>query len=243
MAGVAAACAGNSGRPSGAPRARLGARPRSVVPADTDLRPGIIGLGLDAQRDAFLRVPPATPRGRSLPLVLLLHGAGGRAERVMRAIGTHADREQCLVLAPDSRARTWDAVTGSFGPDIEFIDQALAVVFSRWAVDSRRVGVAGFSDGATYSLALARSNGDLFSRGIAFSPGFLLPIHPVQRPRLFVSHGTHDRVLAIDLTSRPLVAELRRNGYQVEYREFDGDHEIPPGVAADAMRWFAGPTA
>jgi phospholipase/carboxylesterase len=30
---------------------------------------------------------------------------------------------------------------------------------------------------------------------------------------------------------------LRRNGYEVIYREFAGGHEVPNGVARDAMLW------
>ena len=144
------------------------------------------------------------------------------------------------MLSPDSRGHTWDAITDEFGPDVTFIDRALAGVFERCAVDPGRVAVAGFSDGATYSLALARSNGDLFSRGIAFSPGFLLPMSSLRLPRLFVSHGTGDRVIPIDHSSRTIVPELREAGYRVRYREFDGGHEVPPTIVRDAVRWFLG---
>ncbi|MEO7986230.1 MAG: phospholipase [Gemmatimonadales bacterium] len=156
----------------------------------------------------------------------------------MRHLETEADRAGFLLLAPDSRDHTWDAVTEEFGPDVTFIDQALSAAFSRCAVDPRRIAVAGFSDGATYALALARTNGDLFSRGIAFSPGFLVPVTPHKLPRLFVSHGTADQILPIDRCGRPVVAGLRQAGYRVRYREFDGGHEVPPAIAADAVRWF-----
>jgi phospholipase/carboxylesterase len=40
----------------------------------------------------------------------------------------------------------------------------------------------------------------VFSSAIAFSPGFVAVAvaEPVGRPRVFVSHGTQDRVLPID---------------------------------------------
>lgn len=222
-------------------KARLASRPGHARAGSA--RPGLAPLGLDTERDALLRVPPAYTPLRAAPLLLLLHGAGGRGERVIRYVDSHADRAGLLVLAPDSRDHTWDAVTGAFGPDVTFIDRALAAVFDRCTVDARRIAVAGFSDGATYALALARSNGDLFSRGIAFSPGFLLPVMPRKLPRLFVSHGTRDRVLPIDHASRPLVSELRRAGYRVRYREFEGGHEVPPDIADEALRWFLGAEA
>ena len=154
-------------------------------------------------------------------------------------------RSDALVLAPDSRARTWDALLGGFGPDARFIERALA---SGRDAPPRRVAagpvaVAGFSDGATYALGLGRANGHLFSHVLAFSPGFLVPTHPAGAPRIFVSHGRSDQVLPIDACSRVLVPELRREGYDVRYREFDGRHEVPPAVTREAVDWFVDPAA
>jgi predicted esterase len=170
----------------------------------------------------------------------MLHGATGRGTRALRFLEALADEAGFLVLCPDSRRYTWDAITGRFGIDVEFIDRALTQTFSRFAIDGRRIAVAGFSDGATYAIALARANGDLFTCGIAFSPGFLISVATHGRPRLFVSHGLADQVLPIDSASRAMVPALRRDGYQVEYREFDGDHEVPPAVARAAVEWYLG---
>jgi predicted esterase len=49
-----------------------------------------------------------------------------------------------------------------------------------------------------------------------------------------VSHGTGDDVLPIDRTSRRIVPVLRDDGYEVDYREFDGGHVVPPEVAREA---------
>ena len=62
-----------------------------------------------------------------------------------------------MVLAPDSRGATWDdlpAAQGSFGPDIAFINAALAQTFALYNVDATKLGIQGFSDGATYALGL-----------------------------------------------------------------------------------------
>jgi len=78
-----------------------------------------------------------------------------------------------VIVAPDSRGRTWDAIEGRMGPDVEFIDTALRSVFAHVRVNPARVAMAGFSDGASYALGLGLANGDLFSHVIAFSPGFV----------------------------------------------------------------------
>ena len=76
---------------------------------------------------------------------------------------------------------------------------------------------------------------------LAFSPGFAAPAEPHGSPRLFLSHGTEDEVLPIDLCSRRLVPRLERAGYQVLYREFEGPHTVPGAIVSEALAWFGVP--
>lgn len=103
------------------------------------------------------------------------------------------------------------------------------------------MAIGGYSDGASYALSLGISNGDLFGHILAFSPGFVAPAGRFGSPRIFVSHGTRDRWLPIGRTSRRLVPDLERMGYGVLYREFDGPHVVPPGIAREAVDWFTAP--
>jgi phospholipase/carboxylesterase len=168
----------------------------------------------------------------------MLHGAGGVAQHGISRVEALADRAGLVVLAPPSRRQTWDVILGAFGPDVAFVDEALAATFERCTVDPQRLAVGGFSDGASYALSLGITNGDLFTHVIAFSPGFMAPAHQVGAPRIYVSHGTRDAVLPIDRCSRRLVPALERAGYDVRYHEFDGPHTIPPDIAREAVEWF-----
>jgi phospholipase/carboxylesterase len=223
-----AGCGGRSG-------ARLMPVPSGSTPPGVRAGPGVQPLGLGGERDGVLIVPGHTG---PLPLVLMLHGAGGTGRRAAGLIRTAAEALGCAVLAPDARSRTWDAVTGEFGPDVHFLARALAAAEARCDLDPARRAVAGFSDGATYALALGRANGDRFSHALAFSPGFLLAAPAVGAPRIFVSHGRQDEVLPIARCSRVLVPRLRRDGYEVTYREFDGGHVVPPAIVGAGMDWF-----
>jgi predicted esterase len=193
-------------------------------------------LGLDSRRDGVLFVPSTADPDR-VPLLLLLHGAGGSGEGVLRWIREAAEESAVAVLAPDSRDSTWDAVHALFGPDVAFIDRALARAFETLAVDPARVAIGGFSDGATYALSLGLENGDLFQRVVAFSPGFLVSGSRVGKPRVFISHGTSDQILPIDRTSRAIVPGLRQRGYEVTLHEFEAGHEVPPAIAREGVAW------
>ena len=68
----------------------------------------------------------------------------------------------------------------------------------------------------------------------------MAPIRQEGAPRLFISHGKGDHVLPIDAYIRRIVPQVKRAGYDVLYREFDGPHTVPPDVAREASDWFAG---
>jgi len=191
----------------------------------------------------LLYVPAGVRPELPTPLVLVLHGAGATAQHGLDLLIGQADDAGLILVAPSSQRETWDLLLGGYGPDVAWIDRVLAEVFQRLPVDPTRLAVGGFSDGASYALSLGLTNGDLFSHVLAFSPGFAAPARRRGRPRLFLSHGTRDRVLPIHACSRRLVPELRQTGYQVRYREFEGGHVIPPAIVLDAVAWLGSPAA
>lgn len=216
---------------------RLLARPAKPVEAASA---GLQPLNLEAERDGLLYVPAGYRADRPAPLALMLHGAGGGAQHGLALLLPLADAAGLILLAPDSRGRTWDIILDDYGPDIAFVDRALAQTFGRYAVDPARIAIGGFSDGASYALSVGIANGDLFTHVIAFSPGFMAPAEQRGAPRLFISHGMRDSVLPIESCSRRIVPQVERAGYDVCYQEFDGPHTIPPQISREAMQWFVG---
>ncbi|HEY7611933.1 MAG TPA: hypothetical protein VH764_02975 [Gemmatimonadales bacterium] len=250
VAAFSSACgAGSAGRPDALSaeerrrqhgRGRLDSRPHA--PSGSREPTGLVPLRLSgSDRDGVLFVPASYAPGTALPLIVSLHGAGGSGRRSLLRLRALADERGLLLLSPDSRASTWDVVRTGFGPDVEFLDQALDLVFSRYAVDPARLAAEGFSDGASYALSLGLLNGDLFTHVIAFSPGFVLAERREGRPRCFVSHGVQDPVLPIDPCSRRIVRELRGDRYDVRYTEFQGGHQVPPAIARAAVDWLLAP--
>jgi len=214
---------------------RLNTRP--AAPTST-LDPGAHALVSRDGRGGILYIPKRHDPTIAAPLAVLLHGAGNSSAGMDWAFPL-GDEHGVIVLAPDSRGLTWDGVVGEFGPDVRYIDTALAYTFRRALVDPKRIAIGGFSDGASYALSLGLANGDLFNYVIAFSPGFIASINGVGRPGLFISHGKQDDVLPIETSSRALVPQLRAAGYDVTYQEFDGPHVVPPEIARQAFAWFA----
>ena len=226
---------------NGPTEGRLRARPVQEVGAAAPV--GLQSLGLGVTRgDYLLHVPETYQTASPAPLMLWLHGAGGHAcDFLSPEQQSQADAAGMLLLVPTSKEYTWDVIVGRgrYGPDVAAIDRALESMFRRYAIDPTRIAVGGFSDGASYALSLGITNGDLFTYVLAFSPGFMLPAGQRGSPRIFVSHGTLDGVLPIDRCSRKIVPQLRHAGYGIRYREFEGDHAVPPDVTREAVGWFA----
>jgi phospholipase/carboxylesterase len=222
---------------------RLQARPAVGKAADRPggLRPLGSGVARGSYRNGYLYVPPTYRPESPAPLVLLLHGVGEDARDGLDLLRGQADAVGLVLLALSSRGPTWDLIVGRrrYGPDIAAIDRALDRTFSSYAVDPARVAVGGYSDRASYALSLGIANGDLFTHAVAFSPGFLAPAGQTGFPRIFVSHGTRDGWLPIERCSRRIVPQLKRDGYDVTYREFGGGHVVPPEIGREATHWFA----
>jgi phospholipase/carboxylesterase len=220
--------------------ARSGQPPAAGQDPPTPVRSGRQPLnhGETPDRDGFVYVPSSYKPDAAAPLLVMFHGAGNTAQSTAYAFPL-ADEFGILLLAPDSRdERTWDGVLQNWGPDLDFLAAALQQTIGRFKVDRSRIGVAGFSDGASYALSLGISFGDQFSRVIAMSPGVMQPIDRRGKPKIFISHGTADPVMPIDDTSRRFVPRLKGLGYDVTYREYDGRHSPSAPVVREAFEWF-----
>lgn len=233
FAGVSlASCLPGSTDPADAVAPRLSARPTDVAMPSTT---GRIDIS-EREVDAILYVPASVPSRTTVPLMLFLHGALRDPGPIVEALIPTTDQHGVVLLAPYSEIGTWDAIRlGYFSPDVARINAALDWVFSRWPVEPSRIALTGFSDGATYTLALGRANGDLFTRLVAFSPGYLIGVDAVGRPPIMVTHGRQDTILPYSNTSGSIVPGLRNAGYDVDFRTFEGGHAVLGSAAREVI--------
>ncbi len=191
-------------------------------------------------RDGLLHIPPGynPSAAQPTPLLVWLHGGGGSA-RDAKALFPAADEFGVVVLAPDSRHNTWDGIDSPFGPDPRFLETALRYTAQRVNIDPERIVLGGLSDGASYALAIGRSNGELFRHIVAVAPWRLKPPGPIQgQPRILVAHGRDDNVYPEWHSRRFLAPGLSEAGYDVTYYAFDGPHKVTEAAADTIMRWI-----
>lgn len=224
----------------GALTGRLSFRPGQAPDAGA-LPPGRHGLSFPEGREAVLVVPEGLPDDTPVPLLVMFHGAGGDANRVLPHLVAHARHRRFLLLAPQSMFATWDIVIAGHGPDLQRLDGALAAVASHFRLDPACLAFAGFSDGGSYALSLGLTNGDVASHVIGLSAGFMNAFTQTGTPRVFLAHGRSDRQLPIETSAHPHARRLLEGGYDLTLQPFDGDHVIVPWVVARAVEFFLGP--
>lgn len=226
--------------------AALSAKAPATPPANAEKRSGVLPLAGGAY--AYL---PKGHKGTPLPLLVIFHGEGSGADKVLAEYRDEADRDGIALLLPTSTKPTWDMVedlkgkfgaamniTPRYGADLEKLDVALADAFAKIAIDPARIGVMGFSDGGTYAIAVGTNNPSLFKSVIALSPGPAFPARTLDaNQRIFLSHAENDRDFPFSST-RGLVARLRVKQLPVTFEEHDKAHTAPAEVSDKAFAFF-----
>ena len=197
------------------------------------------------------------------PLLVLLHGAGHRQAEMVEHFEPEADERGIVLLAPDSRGVTWDKVldaeaplsvdspianaqSHSFGrtPDADRVEKAIGAMARILPVDRARTVLAGFSDGATFALAMGMSRDHAFAAVIAWSPGIAIRTeNPARGRRVFVSHGRSDPILKFAVTCGEIVPLLKSEGAEVTFVPFDGGHDAPVWLKDTFLDAAFGPVA
>ncbi len=162
------------------------------------------------KRRYTLHVPPSYTPGTPMPLVLNLHGGGGRSAtaRLQSNMDSTSDRAGFIVVYPDGTGRTiWSRrlLTWNAGEccghamekgvdDVGFINAVLDDVATLFSVDTGRVYATGLSNGAMMVYRLAC---ELTDRIAAIAPVAatmaLKECNPSRPISVIHFHGTADR--------------------------------------------------
>jgi phospholipase/carboxylesterase len=199
-------------------------------------------------------------RGQSpSPLLLLLHGVGSN-EQDLFGLAPYLD-ERFLVVsvrAPvvmGAGAYAWFNI--EFTPqgmraDIEQAKRSLELlpgfideIVKTHEADDKCVYVAGFSQGAMMSLALALTRPDKIAAVVAMSgrlPSLVLEQNPDQKALggmpVLVTHGLYDPMLPIE-EGRSIRKQLQALPVELTYREYPMGHEVNLESLRDISTWLS----
>ncbi|MEO6597490.1 MAG: hypothetical protein ABIP94_22325 [Planctomycetota bacterium] len=158
---------------------------------------------------------PATAAAatETLPIVVVLHGAGGSENLFCDGYGDGETVRQCerrgwLLAAPRA--------SGLTGTDVPALVDALAL---RYPIDRARVLVVGHSMGAIQIVANCQRAPDRYRAVAAISGGGAVrEVEGLDRLAFFVAAGSRDFGLA---ASSALRRQLERRGVAVTWREYE----------------------
>lgn len=111
-----------------------------------------------------VHLPTGYDHKKHLPLVILLHGGGGKGKQMngLTKFNLLADKESFIVVCPDGFAGNWNdgkvadnEAARSRIDDVGFISALIDRLASELKVDTQRVYAAGISNGGMMSLQLA----------------------------------------------------------------------------------------
>ncbi|WP_430613093.1 alpha/beta hydrolase [Flavobacterium sp. JP2137] len=193
------------------------------------------------------------------PMLLLLHGYGSNEEDLFSFAAelpkTHYVISARAPYPMPPYGNAWyainfDADQNKFSDDqqaissrdtlVTFIDELLAL----YPIDSQKVSLIGFSQGAILSYALALSYPEKIEKVVAlsgyFNPNIIADNYrekDLSKLRFFVSHGSVDQVVPVEWARKtPAILEDLKIPY--EYKEYPVGHGVAPQNFMDLLRFI-----
>lgn len=154
-------------------------------------------------RSYTLHLPPAETKAPH-PLLLLLHGGGGRGQGMLRLTGIEAAADQAgFVLAmPDGIDRHWNdgrSTIKNKQDDVAFIAALIDRTARDVPIDRDRVAVAGISNGAIFAerigCDLADRVGTIVAVAGTLARDYMPRCHPSQPVSVLQFDGTADPIM------------------------------------------------
>jgi len=193
------------------------------------------------ERSFLIHFPQNMTEGEKLPAIIALHYLGCSAAQfeIYTSLSRKADNEKFIAVYPQGIGNSWNAgiccdpAMSEGADDIGFISALIDTLIEEYPVDSDKVFLAGFSNGAMLGYALASVISDKIA-GLAAIGGLLVmdldpPTDPV--PIIHI-HALDDNSVDIDgMWGYPSVYDLLddwkiTNGITAEPDTFRDDSRI-----------------
>lgn len=194
------------------------------------------------------------------PLLLLLHGIGSN-EQDLFGLAPYLD-ERFLIVSVRAPVVMGAGAYGWFNIEftprgmvadmeqakrsLELLPGFLDELVETYGADDKCVYVAGFSQGAMMSLALALTRPEKIAAVVAMSGRFpaLALEHDPDRKALggmpvLVTHGLYDPVLPVE-EGRGIQKHLQALPVELTYREYPMGHEVTLESLRDVSAWLSG---
>jgi predicted peptidase len=195
-----------------------------------------------------LFIPLHYDQKKKYPLVVYLHGGGGRGNDNQKQIDGGngylidfftSDKTQqqypSFVVAPQAPGEGWikeDLITPT--PYLQLVSDLIGELQRTYNIDAGRVYVAGQSMGGFGAFAIISEHPRTFAAGVALcGGGDQSKVSQLTNVPIWVFHGAKDESVDVE-RSRTIVAAIKNAGGKVRYTEYpDTGHIIWPMVVKE----------
>jgi len=167
------------------------------------------------QRRYLVHVPPQAAKGHRMPLVFLLHGGGGHADKIAKngeggRMEQLSDQEGFLLVYPDGIAKGWNdgrsdlhiPVARKGVDDVQFFQDMIRDIQREFSIDPARIHSCGISNGGFMSLALAAAMPETLASIAAVTANVSVDlarnVHPSEPISVIFLNGTKDPLVPFD---------------------------------------------
>ncbi|MFB3788676.1 MAG: hypothetical protein ACE15F_20145 [bacterium] len=163
-----------------------------------------------------LVLPPDYKPAKRYPLLISLHGAGGKGADMIPFWKSAAAKFGVILCCPKSVGITWKKY------DLPRVPRIVDYLIKTYSIDPNKTLLSGFSDGGAFTYYLGFQRPDLFHflnpMSGGYSDVFLRQGTPIQPVPMFITHGRKDEVIPV-FSSRKAVNSLKRYNFPITYQE------------------------
>ena len=236
----------------------------SRIPVWEDNRGEVLYVKTSKLLELQVKLPHKFDSSRKYPLLIGLHGNGGNAEQILVAMYTAMKKEPLILAAPlgaypnfpqlRGQHFSWEIQTRNqelwkIGDPLSIanIEEVVRVLKNTYPISE--VYILGFSQGAAYAFLTGFKYPGLAAGVISI--GGIFPetdtefsilqekeIESGKKFRVFIAQGSNDRAIPIGFGAKTS-EKLKKYGYEVEYQEYEGGHEISLELLKKIYIWMA----
>lgn len=168
-------------------------------------------------RSARKHIPQSYTHQKSLPMVIVLHGAFSSGKQMEQVSGwsSLAEQENFIVVCPEGIGlfgflQHWNAghccgrAAKEQWDDVKFLDSLINMMMATYAIDPKRIYMVGHSNGGMMTYRFATERPELLSKAAVFAGTVWsetgkngdMPVSSAKNPvPMLIMHGTDDDVI------------------------------------------------
>jgi predicted esterase len=204
--------------------------------------PGVPVKHMGKELTYSLYVPESAQEGQLLPMIVVLHGMGGRGDSTLQSWRKRLN-DEFIILCPSYPMGAWWTLSAE-----ELVLQLIRETKMRVPVDPNRIFLAGLSNGAMGAYMIGSFYPDYFAgiipiAGAIAEPHYLHFLINLTNTPLYSIQGRHDPVFPVQLSHRinKILTDMK---YPLTYREHTekgsahGGHFLPESEVPALLEWL-----